>query len=120
MVACRHAETRVAVDDACVLGGDRNVGEQPAHQPGTHRRTAHSAHHWLGAVDDVVDEVARLLPDTRAGLEVCNHLLDHREVAASGERASGPGDDDGIHLRVGIYVAPDVAEFAMHDRVDWI
>ena len=100
------------------LRGDRHVGEQPAHQARAHRRSAHRAHHRLGAVDDVVDEVARLLPDPRAGFEVGHDLLDHREVAAGREGAAGAGDDDRVDLGIGIDVAPDLAQFAVHDRID--
>ena len=102
------------------LAGDRHVGEQPAHQAGADGGAAHRAHHRLAAVDDVVDEVARFLPNPGAGFEVGHHLLDHREVAAGGERTAGTGDDHRIDVGVGIDVAPDLAQFAMHDGIDRI
>ena len=70
VVARGDAQARVAVDDARVLRGDRDVGEQPRHQPRADRRAVHRRDHDLRAVDDVVDEVARLAPDARARLEV--------------------------------------------------
>src|SRR5262249_42535559 len=67
----------------------------------------------LGAVDDVVDEVARLLPDPRARRPVPRHGFDHAEVAAGGEDAAVAAQQRHRGLRVAVDVAPDLGQLAM-------
>jgi hypothetical protein len=50
----------------------------------------------------------------RAHLEVVDDPLDHVEVAACRERGPLPGQDCAAHVRVGVDVAPDLGELAVH------
>src|SRR5436305_317389 len=99
MVAGGDPEPRVSVDDAAVLGRNRDVGEQPADEPGPDRDAAHCADHRLAAVDDIVDDVARLLPLAGARGELVDILLDDREITTGREYFSGAGQDCGIDAR---------------------
>ncbi len=82
VVARCDAELRVAVDDPRVGGHDRDVGEQADGEAGTDGRAGHRRDDRLRAVDDVVDEVARLVEDAQPG-RVIRRDLDHEvEVAA--------------------------------------
>ena len=114
MVPGRDAEARMPVDDPRVLCGDRNVRQQPDHQPRTDRRPVHCGHHDLRAVDDVVDDVARLAPHPLPHGGIVRDVLHQREVAPGGEPAPGAADDRHAHLGVPVDVAPDIREFTMH------
>ena len=43
VIAGSDAEPGVAVDDAALLAGDRDIGEEPADEPGADRHAAHGA-----------------------------------------------------------------------------
>ena len=120
MVTRGDAQPRVTVDDPAVLRRDGNVCEQAADQAGAHRDAAHRAHHGFAAVDQVVDDVARLPPLPRTRFEIVDVLLDHREIAAGREHAAGTGQHNGIHRRIAIDVAPDISELRMQDGVGGI
>ena len=94
--------------------GDRDVGEQPADEAGADRRAAHGADDRLRAVDQVVDEVPRLLPVARARVEVVDDALDHVEVAAGGERLARTPKHGRGHALVRVDVAPHRLELAVH------
>src|SRR6516164_8115265 len=117
MVAGGDTEPRMPVDDAAVLGGDGYVGQQTADQAGADRDPAHRADHRLAAVDNVVDDVARLLPLPRARFESLDILPDDRKIAAGREDRAGAGDDRGIDARIAIDIAPDLGELAMQSLV---
>src|SRR6266849_4718331 len=117
MVAGGDTEPRVAVDDAAVLGGDRYVGQEAADEPGADRDPAHRTDHGLAAVDDIVDDVARLLPLPGARLEILDILSNDRKIAAGREYPAGAGDDRGIDARIPVDVAPDLGELGVESRV---
>ena len=102
------------VDDARVLCGDRNIRQQPDHQPRTDRRPMHCGHHDLRAVDHVVDDVARLAPHALPYCGVVGDVLHQRQVPTGGKSPAGAADDGHAHLRVAVDVAPDIREFTMH------
>jgi len=52
-----------------------------------------------------------------ADFEVVDDPLDHLEVAAGRERRPLAGQDRAAGVRVGVDVAPDLGQFAVHDRV---
>src|SRR6266851_6446083 len=110
MVAGRHTQPRVSVDDAAVLGRNRHIGQEAADEPGADRDPAHGADHGLAAVDDVVDDVARLLPLSGARLEILDILSNDRKIAAGREYPAGAGDDRGIDARIPVDVVPDLGE----------
>ena len=85
----------------------------PATSPAPTAGPVHRRDDRLVAVDHVVDQVARLAPDTRTDLEVVGHVLDQREVAAGGESLALSAQDHGADLRIIADVAPDPGEFAM-------
>ena len=114
MVPGRDAEARMPVDDPRVLCGDRNIRQQPDHQPRTDRRPVHCGHHDLRAVDDVVDNVARLAPHALPYCGVVGDVLHQRQVATGGKSPAGAADDGHAHLGVAIDVAPDVGKLAVH------
>src|SRR5271168_2519882 len=114
MVASGDAELGVPIDDARLLRGDRNVGEQAAHEPGPDRGATDRAHHRFRAIYDVVDEVARFLPVLRADLEILDDAVDHFHFAAGRKGVALARQDHGRHVGVGVDVAPDLAEFAVH------
>ena len=109
MIARRDTEPGMAVDDARAFRRDRDVRQQPGDQAGADRRPLHRRDHRLGAIDDVVDEIARFLPHARQHGKILAHLLDQIEIAAAGERLAGAGDDRTLTLRIGVDVAPDSA-----------
>jgi len=117
VVAGGDAEARVAVDEARVLRRDGDVRQQPGDQAGADRRSVHRRDDNLRAVDQVVDQVARLAPDARAHREVARHLLDHGQVAAGGEAAPLAAQDGDARLRVAVDVEPDPGELRMHARI---
>jgi hypothetical protein len=80
------------------------------HQPRAHRRAVHGADDGLVAVDDVVDQVARLLPDARAHREVAGHVLHQRQVAAAGKAHAFAAQHHGAHAVVLVDVAPDFGQ----------
>ncbi len=102
------------------LAAIENVGEEAADEPGADRGPAHGAHHRLRAIDQIVDEVARLLPDVRARVEIVDVLLDHGEIAARGERLAGAAEDRRRDALVRVDVAPEARELAVHPRVGGI
>jgi hypothetical protein len=116
MVPRGDAEARVAVDDARVLCGDRDVGEQPGHEPRAHRRAVHRRHHHLGTIDDVVDEVPRLAPDARARLEILRDPLHHRQVAAGGKSLARAAQDGDARLGIAVDVEPDLRQLLVQLR----
>lgn len=116
MVPGRHAQPGMAVDDARVPGRDRDIRQQAGHQPRAHRRAMHGADNGLVAVDEVVDQVARLVPDAGAHLEVIGHLLDQVQVAAGREAPALAADQRHAHRWLGRHVAPDLGQARDADR----
>ena len=90
---------------------------RPDDEPGADGHAVHRRDDRLAAVDDVVDEVARLAEHPGARREVRDHLLDEIEVAARRERAAGAADDHGAGLGVGVDGAPHLGEVAVHGGV---
>nr|CUV20896.1 protein of unknown function [Ralstonia solanacearum]CUV27918.1 protein of unknown function [Ralstonia solanacearum] len=117
MVPGRHAQPGMAVDDARVPGRDRDIRQQAGHQPRAHRRAMHGADNGLVAVDEVVDQVARLVPDAGAHLEVIGHLLDQVQVAAGRKAPALAADQRHAHRWLGRHVAPDLGQLAMQTGV---
>src|SRR5215471_9154249 len=107
----------MAVDDAAVLGRNRYVGEESADEPGPDRDAAHRTDDRFAAIDDIVDDVARLLPLPGTRREIVDVLLDDREVAAGGKYPAGPRQDRGIDAGVLVDIAPDLGKLAMEDLV---
>src|ERR1019366_5945080 len=110
MIAGCDTDPGVAVDQACRATGDRDIREQAR----ADRNTVHGRVHRLAAVDDVVDEVARLAEHPGADREVRDHLLDEIEIAARREGAAGTTDDHRARLRVAVDGAPDLRQVAVH------
>lgn len=73
----------------------------------------HGADNRLVAVDDVVDKVARLVPDARAHVKVISHLLDEVQIAASREALALTADERDAHGGLGGHIAPDFRQFAV-------
>src|SRR5215472_16928352 len=107
----------MVVDDAAVLGSNRDVGEQSAHKPGPDRDAAHRTDDRFAAIDDIVDDVARLLPLPGTRREIVDVLLNDREVAAGREYPASPRQDRGIDAGVLVDIAPDLGKLAMEDLV---
>ena len=63
VVAGGDAELCVPVDDPRLRGGDRDVGQEPDREARPDGRAGHRRHDRLRAVDDVVDQVTRLVED---------------------------------------------------------
>src|SRR2546422_998619 len=116
VVASRHAQARVAVDEPRVLRRDRDVREQARYQPRADRRAVHRRDHHLRAVDQVVDQVARLAPDARPHGEVARHLLHHREIAAGREPLPCAAQDRDARVAVEVDVQPDARQLRVHAR----
>jgi len=104
----------MAVDDPRVLRRDGNVRQEADHQPRADGRAMHCGNDDLGAIDHVVDDIARLAPDPRAHVGLVGDVLHEREVAAGREPASGTADDGHPDIGVAIDVAPDVGQLAVH------
>jgi hypothetical protein len=64
VIAGRDAEPRVPVDEPRRGRREADVGEQRDGEAGTDRVPLDGGDDRLAAVDDVVDEVARLVEDT--------------------------------------------------------
>jgi hypothetical protein len=107
----------VPVDDACVARSDGNVGQQAGDEARADGRTMHCRDHDLRAVDQVVDQIARFAPHARPRLEILRHLFDQIQAAAARVTFPEPADDRNRNLRIGIHIAPDLGELAMHLRV---
>ena len=118
VIAGGDAEPRVAVDDLGLLRGDRDVGQDAGDQARADGGAAHGADDRLGAVDDVVDDVARFLPGSEQRVVVLHVVLDQVEVAAGREHlAAGALDDHAIDRVVAVDVAPHVDQLGVHDGV---
>ena len=74
VIAGRDAEPRVAVDDRRRRSGDADVREQRHREPGADCRAVDRRDDRLAAVDDVVDEVARLVEDAQPRVPVLRDL----------------------------------------------
>jgi hypothetical protein len=100
------------VDPAKVPGA--RPAQQDSGEAGADRGAVHRRDDRLGAVDDVVDEVAGLLEHPDADREVVGHVGDEVEVAAGGERLALAAHDDDPGVGVGVDHRPDVREVAVH------
>ena len=90
----------------------RDVREQGDRESRADRRAANRRDDGLAAVDQVVDEVARLAPDAQQRRLVGDHALDHLEIAAGGEMLAGAAHEDRAHAGIRVDRAPDVREIA--------
>src|SRR5262249_41911937 len=90
MVTGCYPEARVAIDDACSAARHGDVGEHGRGEAGAGARALDRRHHGLRAIDEVVEEVVRFLPDARACCPIARHLLDHVEIAAGREAPPSP------------------------------
>ena len=117
MVTGDDADAGVAVDDPGVASSNGDVGEQPHDQSSTDCRAFHRGDDRLGAVDRVVDQVARLTPDGGPVLEAADDVVDHVEVTAGRERPAFTAHDDDIDLGVLVDGQPDVGELPVHPTV---
>jgi hypothetical protein len=98
--------------------GDRNVGQDARDQAGADGGSAHGADDRLGAVDDVVDDVARFLPRPQQRVVILHVVLNQVEVAAGGEHlAASALDDHAVDRVVAVDIAPDVDQLGVHDGV---
>jgi len=86
-----NAEFGMSVDEASRRGGDGDVGEKRERQPRADRRAVDRRDHRFAAIDQVVDHVARFVPNAHASVEVRDHLVEHVEIAAGRKRLSGAG-----------------------------
>jgi len=120
VIAGRDAEPRVAVDDARVPRRDRDVREEPAHEPRAHGGPVQGGDDRLRAVEHVLHDVARLAQHARAERIVAKHRVDQLEAAAGGEGLAGPAEDDDARVRVAVHGEPDVGEVAVHARADGV
>ena len=82
MISRGDAKARVAVENSGVIGRNGHVRQQRDRKPGADRAAANRGYHRLGTIDQVVDEVAGLLPDADQRGLVGDHALDHAEIAA--------------------------------------
>jgi enoyl-CoA hydratase len=110
MVTGRDAQSGVAVDDARARCRDAHVREQRHRQACADCRAVDRRDNRLAAVDDVVDEVARLVEHAEPRVPVARDVLDEREVAAGAERAAGAADEDDARLLVPVDLLPDLGE----------
>src|SRR5918995_1223502 len=94
MIARGDAEPGVAVDDLGFLRDDGYIGQDARDQARADGGTAHGADDRLGAVDDVVDDIARLLPRAEQGGVVLDVVFDEIEVAAGREHLAAGAVDD--------------------------
>src|SRR5690606_26685518 len=106
-----------AVDDAGIPGGDGDVRQQAGHQARADSRAFHGGNHGLGAVHEVVDEIAGLLPHAGERVEVFGHFLDEVEIATGRECTVRTANDHGADVRIRIDVTPHVHQLAVHDVV---
>ncbi|KAG1530252.1 hypothetical protein G6F50_017443 [Rhizopus delemar] len=74
----------------------------------------HGGHNGLAAIDDVVDQVAGFAPDAGAHVEVVRHLLHQVQVAAAGKALAFAADPHHPGVGVGVDIAPDIGQFAVH------
>ena len=103
----------MAVDDAGLAAGNRNVRQQARHQSCTHSRSVHGRDDGLAAIDEVVDQVLGLMPDPRARIKIIGNGLDQRQIATAGESLAQAAQDGNTGLRVGIDISPHLRQFAM-------
>src|SRR4029079_17701365 len=82
-------------------------------EAGSDRVTVDRGDDRLAAVDDVVDEVARLVEDAQARAPVRRDVLDEAEVAAGAKRAVRAADHDDARLRVAVDRLPHRRELAV-------
>src|SRR4029077_16358634 len=68
-------------------------------------------------IDQVVDQIACFFPGSGTRGKVVDDTADHVEVTAGRERLAGSGQDGGGDSGVGVDVAPDFDELAMHGRI---
>src|SRR5690242_6596470 len=111
MVASGHAQTGVTVDDARGLRGNRNIRKQATDEAGANCGAPHRADDRLRAVDDVVNEVAGLLPHLVPEVVVGHAALDDGEVTASRKRPLAAAQDNSGNVLAVIDIAPDGDEF---------
>src|SRR3546814_8698620 len=91
----------------------RSIGQGRGHQPRPDRGAVDGRYDRLGAVDHVVDEIPRLLQRLPAVLGILDDLFDNLEVAARREGAPEATENDGVHRRITVDVAPHIAQLAM-------
>src|SRR5262249_26728333 len=99
---------------------DRDVGQQSRRQTGPDAGSLDGSDDRLAAVDEVVDEVARLLPDTGAGGPITRHHLDHAEIAARREVASLAAQQRHRGVWVAVDLAPHLRQLAMPVAIEGI
>ena len=117
MIAGCDAEARVAVHQSCTAPGDSDVREECDGEAGADRHTTDGRDDGFGAVDEVIDKIARLLPNAHQGRIIRNHLFDERKIAAGGEMLTGATHEHSAHVRVRIDAAPHLRKVTMHGGV---
>ena len=117
VIAGGDAEAQMAVGDAHRFGGDRDVGHERHRQARADRDAIDRRNDDLLAIDDVVNDVARLAHRLRDVGVVALHRLDHVEVAAGRKRATLAGDDDDVGLGIVVDVLPHPAQLPMQAGV---
>ena len=103
----------MSVDDASRFRGNRDVGQQSSDQTSADGGPMDGADDRLVAIDQVVDQIARLLPDSAAQLKVGSHVRHHRKVAAAGESLAFAAQHGATHRIIVAKVAPDLAQLAV-------
>ena len=88
MIAGRHTQPRVAINDARGPACHRNVRHHGRRETGADGRPLDRGDHRLGAVDHVVDDIVRLLPGLELGVPVIGHFLDQIQLTAGRIHAS--------------------------------
>jgi hypothetical protein len=122
VVAGGDAEGDVRVDEAGVVGGDGDVGQERHGQAATGRRPVDGRHHRLVQLDHAVDDVDPLprhaLEDGEGGLLVqARDGPQAADVGAHVEVVTGAGDHHGPDVVVPAEGRPDLRNLAVDRRL---
>ena len=113
MITRRNPQARVAIHNLGRLAGNGNVSQQAGHQARTHRRPMHGTHNRLVAIDHVVNQVARLFPDTASNVEISRHVFHQRQVATTRKAQTLTAQHCCSHAVVARNIAPNFSQFRM-------
>ena len=114
VIARRHAELGVPIENPRIIRGHRHVREQGDGQSRAHRAAADRRHHRLGAIDEVVDQVAGFLPNPDQRGFIVDHAIDHVEIAAGGKIRAFAADQHHAHRLIDVDAAPNLRQIPMH------